>query len=509
MSILDFVPEGVTLRPLQVKILLELESKWSFYKVFVIPASVGSGKSIIAIVVALWQAAIAKSTAIITPKVMLQDQYEETIKNLPSLKGKSRYACNNKEFDHCADHSEVMGFTCEDCPFKKAKAAVISNYYGVFNFQTYMYTKEARKENLIIDEAHSTQEILGDMYTLKLWKHQENYGEINTYGDLAVFLEKCIKEAHAALNGLPETTRDRTINKEKSFLERRIRRFSLVLEGLVKRPTNFLIENKTEPYRGVEAEALVIRPINLKFLPHGLWNAKTNKIILMSATISEQDVEDMGLSALPSYYFAPESPIPPENRPFVIKPVAPMTFKYRTKSLPLIVEAIKELAERHKGEKGVVHCTYFVGSQLKRMLRGPRYIFHTQDAKDKDKAYHDFLARTDDAILVASGMAEGIDLPGDLARWQIITQVVYPSLADKLNVKKKDDRQDWFIWSAIRDLMQRTGRVCRGADDYGVTYVLDSTVRRLLGQARRSKFVPQYFIQAIKIEEKTIDKSSK
>ena len=498
MSILDYIPEGFSARPLQVKILELVEKNWNHYRVFVLPLAVGSGKSLVATTIAKWQADQNKTTALITPQVMLQDQYEAAFENLPSLKGKSRYTCKSKIADHCGDHHDYTGNYCEKCPFVAARIACKKSHYAVYNFHTYMYTKHFR-DNLIIDEAQNTADIMSDMYTLKIWRHQSDYGSINSYGDLAVWLEAEIDMLSDELDSMPTVKGDHDHNREVARLKRRQSRYKLVLEGLVKSPTNFLIENRREMFRGVDSDVLAVRPINLKYIPHGLWTVKTNKIILLSATIGEQDIEDLGLAKQAVFYATPESPIPPEQRPVVFKPIAPMTYQHRQASLPKIAKAIGELAERHNMDKGVIHTTYQVAAQLKRLIKDPRFMWHNQD--NKDKTYHEFLEKTDNSILVASGMSEGIDLMGDLATWQVITQIVWPNLSDALNMKKKQDRPEWFLYQAVLDLMQRTGRVCRGPEDYGVTYLLDSSSRRVISQARKAGLLPRYFIDSLKVEE--------
>lgn len=503
-NILKFVPDGFELRPIQEKVLIAVEKNWDSHRVFVLPLAVGSGKSLIAVTIARWQASMKKKTAIITPQVALQDQYERAFADLPSLKGKGRYTCCSPAADTCGDFNDTFNTYCDGCPFVAAKKAALGSPYSVFNFQTYMYSNQPR-DIVISDEAQNIAEVMSDMYTLKLWKHQHDYGNIDSYGDLMVWMEEEMQRMMQEVDYLDQHRKVGDNNRRRKKVRRTLRRFELVKQGMAKSPTNFLIERKQEPFRGVPQDVLLVRPINLKYIPHSLWRRDTHKIILMSATISTTDVEDLGLQHEAVFYAEPASPISPKQRPFVYIPVAHMTYRHRQAALPKIASAIKELAQKHGNEKGVIHTTYAVANSLKRFFRGDdRYLWHNQ--ANKEEVLQDFLSRTDNSILVASGMSEGIDLQGDLARWQVLTQVVWPSLMDQLNVKKKAENPNWYLYKAVLDIMQRTGRVCRGPEDYGITYALDKTIAGVIAQGRRNKMLPKYFLDAIKIEEKKLDK---
>jgi Rad3-related DNA helicase len=80
---------------------------------------------------------------------------------------------------------------------------------------------------------------------------------------------------------------------------------------------------------------------------------------------------------------------------------------------------------------------------------------------------------------MACGLTEGLDVKGDLGRWQAILKMPFLNKSDVAVAAKLDIRPQWYNWQCIKDVEQATGRICRGPDDYGETYILDEAFARL------------------------------
>ena len=90
----------------------------------------------------------------------------------------------------------------------------------------------------------------------------------------------------------------------------------------------------------------------------------------------------------------------------------------------------------------------------------------------------------DGKVLVGSGMSEGLDLKGDKGRWQVILTIPYPSYGDAWVRRKAKAESHWYTWAATQELVQKFGRISRGPDDWGVTYILDSRFESFFCKAR-------------------------
>lgn len=244
-------------------------------------------------------------------------------------------------------------------------------------------------------------------------------------------------------------------------------------------PEEFTLSRGTDEYRGQEREFLRVHPLTPRDNPPVLWPpGRVRKLVLMSATISAEDIYDLGLDTRRVCYLDPPSAIPAEVRPIKYDGVADMSYKYQRESLPVLVEYLRELLARHP-ERGVIHTTYALARQLRQAgLLHDRLVYHGPD--NALSTYRRWLSSSaPGAVLVACGMEQGIDLKYDRARWQVATKIAYPSLTDPAVAAKLRHRPQWYYWQAARHLQQLVGRVCRGPDDYGITYIADQQFERL------------------------------
>jgi Rad3-related DNA helicase len=83
------------------------------------------------------------------------------------------------------------------------------------------------------------------------------------------------------------------------------------------------------------------------------------------------------------------------------------------------------------------------------------------------------------AVLVSPSMFEGIDLPGDLSRFQILVKAPFPSLGDKRMKFILDHHPDLYNVITIMKMVQGAGRSVRSMEDHAVTYCLDLNGQRV------------------------------
>jgi Rad3-related DNA helicase len=203
-------------------------------------------------------------------------------------------------------------------------------------------------------------------------------------------------------------------------------------------------------------------------------------------------MEELGFDANDVGIFESDSPIPTEKRPLYLYPVASMAYRHREASIPEMIKAINKISNSRQNVKGVIHCTYGTSAKMRTLLLDSRFMFHGKH--DKQEVYEKFLKSKTPNILVACGMAEGIDLKYDLARFQIILEIMYPSLSDNVNYWRMHHMPRHFKMDAFDNMVQQYGRGCRAPDDHCETFVLDSQAVRLCEQVR----IPGWLKSAIK-----------
>ena len=167
------------------------------------------------------------------------------------------------------------------------------------------------------------------------------------------------------------------------------------------------------------------------------------------------------------------SPFPVENRPVVYSGIGKMSSKTIDDTLPRMVQAVKAILEQHKNEKGIIHChSYKVANYIKKNVRNTRLLIHNSENREKVLEKH--MKAKKATVLISPSMTEGVDLKGDLSRFQIICKVPYPYLGDKLVRKKMNKWKWWYPLQTAKTIVQATGRSVRSNEDTAVTYILDS-----------------------------------
>jgi hypothetical protein len=93
-------------------------------------------------------------------------------------------------------------------------------------------------------------------------------------------------------------------------------------------------------------------------------------------------------------------------------------------------------------------------------------------------------------------MEEALDLEGDLARWQVLCKAPFPNTRDSRVAERLADGQwGWYYRTALRTVIQAAGRVVRAPDDYGATYLADSSILDLFDRARGD--MPDWFADQV------------
>ena len=124
-----------------------------------------------------------------------------------------------------------------------------------------------------------------------------------------------------------------------------------------------------------------------------------------------------------------------------------------------------------------------------------RLLYQKEFNNDKTEmlAYHTKMSNT---ILIAPAMHEGIDLFGDLSRFQIVCKVPFPNQFDdkQLAARMETDPQ-FYTWLTALKLVQSVGRSVRSETDWADTFILDKSFE--WWYKRNLKMLPIWFKEAL------------
>lgn len=487
----------------------------------------GVGKSILAMMICQWYLKEVNKNAtfdIITNSKMLQEQYTNDFNSISSLWGKNNYTCKSYSDCSCKEGKEfnkINKTKCEDCPYDLARDGYIKNRINLSNFHLYTLLNvynidmmEQRESNvLIIDEAHSFEEIFCDFISINLSKGIlksmgfKNYNSIsksirhiNNVEDFIDFADSLNQEIINTKNDLKrEAVKSKgsvKVMKKYSDLESLETKVENFLKDYGEREENWVLEYS---FNDKKEKMISIQPIWASpYLEQYVWS-KYDHVILMSGTILNRELFSYinGIPETLSVYYSITSPFSIKNRPIFYMPVSRMTYKNKENAFTQYKPFINKIMEKYKTKKGIFHThTYEIANWMKESIDNDRFIFHKSDDKDKALKKH-YVLEEDPTVLVSPSMTTGVDLEYDRARFQTLMKIPYPSLGSTKNKLRQKMMPTWYTYKTISGIVQAYGRGIRSYDDQCDFIIMDACFSDIMKYS--SDWLPKYFSDAIKM----------
>lgn len=457
---------------------------------------------------------------VLTTQKALQEQYMRDFqgKGMMELKGAANYRCHDFQTD-CQTGallrkaSKKPEESCGHCAYKAAKAAFACAPIGVTNFAYFLSEVKHIKmlpprSVLIVDEAHNTEtQILGQVEIEITRARCEAYGAMppGRIPDGAILdarayvLDQFLPKAEKALADLkteaatvPWEERGAVL-KKVAAMEQYVGRIDALAD----------IEACRDWFCNVDSNGtLKLRPLTAANYAHEALFRMGRQVLFLSATILDAGAFARGLGLDPSQggFCRVESDFPVGNRPIHFHPAGSMAYKNKAATIPRLLKFIERILEIHPNEKGIIHAQSY---QLTRTIVD--YLATTKHASrvlapeagfDQRKAYlamhHESPEPT---VLVSPSMTEGLDLHGDLSRFQVIPKIPYPALGDPFIKARMEHDERWYGWQTALTLVQATGRSIRSRDDRATTYVLDADFTQFM--ARCGAILPKWWKDAV------------
>jgi len=532
-DLLAHFPTGSTPRPEQRRLLAalgdalaEAEDDPSAPRILLVEAPPGVGKSHVAMTLARWSG----DAYLLTSQKMLQDQYEREFgPELQVVKGRDNYLCERYP-DARVPTSRGMcrrprGPACQ-CPYARAKAAALAGpifcantaYFATLRLWHAEHLRQRRL--LVVDEAHNLEAQLVGVFTLALTPDEmkgwfgaplPRLGEAAEYRPiLAAQLERLDRERDAldrALEALrpPELPVDLFLGLPPSAEEQALLAQRDELAGVLTRLTFFVEAEDREwivRYPPAPAASLELVPLSVAPLAAELLRDAAEIVVLSSAFLGHRTVlaEALGLEAEALRPLGVSSPFPVAQRPIVYQPVGALSRATLPALEPALADAVATILRAHPGDKGLVHApSYAAGRRLVRDLeaRAPveaRRLIWIDAPELKARALELHRLSPLPTVLVSPSLREGVDLPDDFLRFQVMTKTPYPDLGEPWTAARRARDPRWYALETAKALVQAYGRSCRHAGDHGVTYVLDAQFARFLQRYRA--LLPGWFLEA-------------
>jgi len=532
-ELLAHFPAGDTPRREQVRVLdalaeafAEADDDPAAPRVFFVEAPPGVGKSHIAMTLARWSG----SAYLLTSQKLLQDQYERDFgTQVQIVKGRDNYPCERYEGARVTTSQGMCrrprGPLC-GCPYARAKAAALEGPIFCTNTAYFLTLRQWQRERLerrkllVVDEAHSLEAQLVGVFTVRFTPDQmaawfgarlPRLPSAEAYRDLLVEHTARLQMERATVERALENFRplpglmDDGLALPPSREELALLAQRDSLDGALARLSFFLDAEDQEwivRYGDAPGDALELQPLTITAMaPDLLWDA-AELIVLSSAYLGRREViaECFALPTERTRTFASASPFPLAQRPIVYEPVGSLSRDTMPRLEPDLFRAVAGVMARHHDEKGLIHAaSYASARRLVRdlALRAPaefaRVIF-VESPETKARALEHHRLSPLPTVLLSPSLREGVDLPDDFLRFQIITKMPFPDLGDPWTRARYDRDPRWYALETAKALVQAYGRSCRHGDDHGVTYVLDAQFGRFLQRYR--PLLPEWFLDA-------------
>ena len=455
------------------------------------------------------------------------------------LKGANNYKCTALSYtekdkgtdevisaEHCAyvklkksGLSEIVDKHCKNCEYKKIKELKNVSSNVITNFSYYFVDRQfsgvfEQRDIVIWDEAHTINDAFCEHNAIffskeRLLKFYEEISNNLKFNNLDVFKalkkvqkgleEKLINDSNykdylKILSAVYDSVYEQatTLCENSGYDMEKYTKYSKLAKkyfGLGCKIGDLLAYNYEHVFEFNEKELeATVKPIFIgKMFEETLINSSYN--LFMSATISKEYLtETLQLKDEDVEFILVPPSFPKENKHIIFYKLQNLNYNSMKDQnvLNKLSANVKELVRIHNsefGENGIILTPSFALNELianaVRSLDIPIKVFeHTRGMK-ADEIIGRFKSSKELGVLISPSIYEGVDLPGDFSRYQIIVKAPFPSLAEKRMKYILENHPNIYNLLTIQKLVQGGGRSVRSEDDYAVTYFLDMNAKRV------------------------------
>lgn len=402
-------------------------------------------------------------------------EYKEDVYNL-HIKDNHNYFANNHCVSNCHDFDDVMS------DFVSIKLSELT----------------IKKFKFSSDILHEFKSVSGiSSYIILLKNVLEEIDGILTQLGLSIPIEP--SKAVRRDSKIGKITKESSSSVKTMQLMSELGQYKIKIETFLKEyeadPDNWVLEQNYNAK--TKQKDLSLEPIwAYEYLDKYIFS-HYDMVFLMSGTILDKNLfcHLNGLDVDKSSYYSIKSPFPVKNRPIIYMPLGKMSYANKEETFKRYIPYIKKILEKYKDKKGIIHTNSFeLSNWIQKSIKDKRLIFH--DSTNKDVMLKMHFESDEPTVIVSPSVDTGVSFDDDLARFQIIAKVPYPSLASQKNKIRKSNNDDWYSWKTCTGLIQMIGRPVRSEEDYSDTIILDGSFGDILKYS--SRFLPNWLQDAIR-----------
>lgn len=439
----------------------------------------------------------------------LQDQYKNTFDDTGLLKGKSNYQCDvddtlSVDVAPCiyVANQKNECWKANRCPYYNSRNNMLTSKFAALNYSMFFSLPNHLKKRqvMVCDEGSELEEQLVSQFTCEvdipfLMKTQtlvtpfpnDDKNKPKVLSWVNSLIEKVETSCADYKEWFSSNTAKKdiiTFNKKKQEYTKLTNLFNSL--GLLSESfydSDYIIERVEYGVRFI--------PLKVDVLSKHLFS-HADKVVIMSATIIDPDAYCKSLGIKDYEYIHVGTDFEPEKSPIHIMAKQKLNFQNLKSMLPQLVKQIKGILEHHGEEKGIIHThTQYLTDYIRDNINSDRLLCR------EPGVYNEQLLEMHEesdmpTVLVSPSMTYGVDLKGDLARFQIVLKAPWLPTKDVRVEKLMKLDKDWYGNQMLKTLVQACGRGVRSEDDYCETYILDGSIFDAV--QRNKKKLPKFFL---------------
>jgi Rad3-related DNA helicase len=388
------------------------------------------------------------------------------------------------------------------CPYYKQIAKTMVSRVAIMNYSSFLYQRGAGRftvrDLLIVDEAHQSEPQLLDFISVTIDdKRLKKLGYTLEEHDIpeAYYISFKDNEILAKVQAIAQMADDNEDLETADEYERLSRRLSSFFRSIEEEEEWVAEFKKLDGYNVV-----TLKPVFVHSKSHKLLFNHGDKILLMSATILDVDIfcASLGIPRSQVAAYRMKNRFPVNNRPVVVDAAAKIVggpAKMHEWSSKL-VRKTDQILDKYENVRGIIHTHNFAIAELlvAKSHHRERFLFQKKFASKEDMLRRH--SDSENTIIVAPALHEGLDLRGDLSRIQLICKVPWPNFKDNKQLARRLELdQRYYTWLTALKLIQSCGRSIRSDTDWAHTYVLDEVFYRFMRDA--ASMIPGWFKDAV------------
>ena len=435
----------------------------------------------------------------------LQDQYKNTFNDTGILKGQGNYQCmvDDTMTVDIAPCIYVKGLKTECCSENKclyynARNNMLKSKFSSLNYSMFFSLPEHLKKRKIIvcDEGSELEEQLVGQFScevdipflLKTNTQVSSFPSQHTPQKVLIWLNEL---SHSLVDNIDEYKKYLKDHKGSHDFFKKSNEYTklLNLQGSVQILMDTFYDSEYIIERG--DKTIKFTPLKVDKLSQYIFN-HAEHVIIMSATIIDHKnfCKNLGISKYEYIEVATE--FDHSKGPIHIMTKQKLNYSNLREMLPTLAKQVEGILKEHGDDKGIIHThTQYIADYMRENVRSKRLL--CREAGVKNEEILDLHERSKDpTVLVSPSMTYGVDLKGDLAKFQIILKAPWlPTKEKRVEKMMKLDKQ-WYSNKMLCTLVQACGRGIRSLDDECVTYILDGSIFDVI--IRNKSKLPTYFV---------------